>query len=39
MRGRAIVDPFRVLDSDALRAAGFSYYTLGTPPLRGAKDS
>jgi UDPglucose 6-dehydrogenase len=38
MRGRAIVDPFRVLDADALRAAGFSYFTLGAPPLRGAKD-
>jgi UDPglucose 6-dehydrogenase len=38
MRGRVIVDPFRVLDADALRAAGFSYFTLGAPPLRGAKD-
>jgi UDPglucose 6-dehydrogenase len=38
MRGRIVVDPFRVLEADALRAAGFSYYTLGAPPLRGAKD-
>lgn len=38
MRGRAIVDPFCVLDADVLRAAGLSYFTLGAPPLRGAKD-
>ncbi len=38
MCGRVVVDPFRVLDADALRAAGFSYFTLGAPPLRGAKD-
>jgi UDPglucose 6-dehydrogenase len=38
MRGHIIVDPFRVLEGEALRAAGFSYFTLGVPPLRGAKD-
>jgi UDPglucose 6-dehydrogenase len=38
MRGRAIVDPFRILDPAALRAAGFSYFTLGAPPSRGAED-
>jgi UDPglucose 6-dehydrogenase len=39
MRGRVIVDPFRVLEAEALRSAGFSYFTLGAPPLRGATDT
>jgi hypothetical protein len=38
MRGRMIVDPFQVLEGEALRAGGFSYFTLGVPPLRGAED-
>lgn len=38
MRGRLIVDPYRVFRSDAALAAGFDYVTLGAPPLR-AKDS
>ena len=32
MAGRVIVDPFRVLEPAAVRAAGFSYFTLGAPP-------
>jgi UDPglucose 6-dehydrogenase len=36
MRGRVIADPFRVLEPTALRAAGFSYFTLGAPSFRGA---
>jgi UDPglucose 6-dehydrogenase len=38
MCGRVIVDPFRVLEPAAVRAAGFSYFTLGAPPLRGTGD-
>jgi UDPglucose 6-dehydrogenase len=38
MRGRTIVDPFRVFEPAAMRTAGFSYFTLGAPPLRGAED-
>jgi UDPglucose 6-dehydrogenase len=38
MRGRVIVDPFRVLEAEVLRDAGFSYFTLGAPPMHGAKD-
>lgn len=30
MRGRIIIDPYRILDGDALGAAGFAYLTLGT---------
>ena len=35
MRGRVILDPYRVLDGAAARAAGFDYFTLGMPALRG----
>jgi UDPglucose 6-dehydrogenase len=38
MRGRVIADPFRVLEPTALRAAGFSYFTLGAPLFRDAED-
>ena len=31
MRGRIVVDPFRVLEPAAARAAGLSYFTLGAP--------
>jgi UDPglucose 6-dehydrogenase len=31
MSGRVIVDPFRLLEPAAVRAAGFSYFTLGAP--------
>jgi UDPglucose 6-dehydrogenase len=33
MAGRAIIDPFRVLEPKSVRAAGLSYFTLGAPPL------
>jgi UDPglucose 6-dehydrogenase len=33
MRGRVLVDPFRLLAAAAAAAAGFVYYTLGMPPL------
>lgn len=31
MRGRVIIDPYRILDGDAFVAAGFVYLTLGMP--------
>jgi UDPglucose 6-dehydrogenase len=34
MRGRMILDPYRVLDGAAVRTAGFNYFTLGAPMLR-----
>jgi UDPglucose 6-dehydrogenase len=34
MRGRLLIDPFRVLNGTAATAAGFTYYALGMPPLQ-----
>lgn len=36
MKGRAVLDPYRVLDGSACAAAGLTYHTLGTPPLAPA---
>lgn len=36
MRGRAVLDPYRVLDGRACAAAGLTYHTLGRPPLAPA---
>jgi UDPglucose 6-dehydrogenase len=36
MRGRAVLDPYRVLDGHACAAAGLTYHTLGMPPLAPA---
>lgn len=33
MRGRALVDPYRLLPAREAAAAGFAYYALGMPPL------
>lgn len=33
MRGRALIDPFAVIDAQAARAAGLDYFTLGVPPM------
>ena len=33
MRGRVIIDPYRLLDGDSACSLGFSYYTLGRPAL------
>jgi hypothetical protein len=33
MRGRAIIDPYRLLDAERAGALGFAYYTLGRPAL------
>jgi UDPglucose 6-dehydrogenase len=36
LRGRAVIDPYRVLNGTAVAAAGLDYFTLGAQPLRGA---
>jgi UDPglucose 6-dehydrogenase len=33
MKGKVLLDPYRVLDGEACAAAGLTYYTLGMPPL------
>jgi UDPglucose 6-dehydrogenase len=33
MRGRVLIDPYRVLDGRAAAAAGFAYHALGMPAL------
>lgn len=38
MRGRLLIDPYRVFGASAAHACGFDYITLGVPPLR-AKES
>jgi UDPglucose 6-dehydrogenase len=35
MAGRAVLDPYRVLDGRAVVAAGLDYFTLGAPANRG----
>jgi UDPglucose 6-dehydrogenase len=37
MRGRTVVDPYRVLDGRAVAAAGLDYFTLGAPPRRAGR--
>jgi len=39
MKGKTVLDPYRVLDGRACAAAGFTYYTLGMPPLAPAAGS
>ena len=34
LRGRAVLDPYRVLEGAAVVAAGLDYFALGAPPLR-----
>ena len=36
MRGRTMIDPYRLLDGERARAAGFTYHTLGRPVLTPA---
>jgi UDPglucose 6-dehydrogenase len=36
MKGRTLLDPYRVLDGKACAAAGLTYHTLGMPPLAPA---
>lgn len=34
MRGRIVIDPYRVLDGPGCSGSGLDYHTLGVPPLR-----
>jgi UDPglucose 6-dehydrogenase len=36
LRGRVLIDPYRILDGPEVVAAGLDYFTLGAPPVRGA---
>ena len=36
MKGRTVLDPYRVLDGNACAAAGLTYHTLGMPPVTPA---
>lgn len=35
MAGRVLIDPYRMLDGNEAVSSGFSYYTLGMPPIGG----
>jgi UDPglucose 6-dehydrogenase len=37
MRGRVVLDPYRVFDGRAVTAAGLDYFTLGAPPRRAQR--
>ncbi len=37
LRGRIVIDPYRVLDASAVAEAGLDLYTLGQPPVRAQK--
>jgi UDPglucose 6-dehydrogenase len=37
MAGRAVIDPYRVLDGNAVVAVGLDYYALGVPPRHAAE--
>jgi UDPglucose 6-dehydrogenase len=37
LRGRVVIDPYRMLDGAKLAAGGFAYHTLGMPALKGAR--
>jgi len=38
MAGRAVIDPYRVLEGRAVRAAGLDHHALGRPPLLGSPE-
>ncbi len=33
MRGRVVIDPYRLLDADKVAAAGLALYSIGRPPI------
>jgi UDPglucose 6-dehydrogenase len=39
MRGRVVIDPYRVLNAGKVVNAGLDYFTLGARPLRGKRPS
>ena len=36
MKGRIVIDPYKILEGDALTAQGFTYAALGEPVRRPA---
>ena len=38
MRGRVVIDPYRLLDADKVAAAGLSLYSIGRPPILPGRD-
>lgn len=38
LRGRVVIDPYRVLDGASINAAGLDYFTLGTGAARAARE-
>jgi len=38
MRGRVVIDPYRLLDSDKVAGAGLSLYSIGRPPILPGRD-
>lgn len=37
MRGRVVIDPYRLLDADKVAAAGLALYSIGRPPILPGK--
>jgi UDPglucose 6-dehydrogenase len=38
MRGRVVIDPYRLLDADKVAAAGLALYSIGRPPILPGRD-
>ena len=38
MRGRVVIDPYRLLDADKVAAAGLALYSIGRPPILPERD-
>lgn len=38
MRGRVVIDPYRLLDTDKVAAAGLALYSIGRPPILPRRD-
>lgn len=38
MRGRVVIDPYRLLDADRVAASGLALYSIGRPPILPGRD-
>jgi UDPglucose 6-dehydrogenase len=38
MRGRVVIDPYRLLDARKVAASGLALYSIGRPPILPGKD-
>jgi UDPglucose 6-dehydrogenase len=38
MRGRVVIDPYRLLDAEKVAAAGLALYSIGRPPILPGRD-